>query len=102
MGIKWQDIYIATKEDLQETFTEDNIEYHRFSYHANQGYFEISLPSSHCYLIDTDSTVELIATHIAHQSADLKPGSHIRVKAFEGLNKGAIAMHSVNLQDSNA
>lgn len=91
---QWRDIYIATREDLQETFTDKSVEYYRFSYTANQGYFEISLPSAICYLIDTDSTVELLASHIAQRLATQKPDKTIRVVAFEGLNKGAIATHS--------
>ncbi|WP_257262996.1 6-carboxytetrahydropterin synthase [Endozoicomonas sp. ONNA2] len=91
---QWRDIYIATKEDLQGSFSEDDVEHYRFSYTANQGYFELSLPRSHCYLIDTDSTVELIASHIARCLAGRNPDKSIRVAAFEGLNKGAIAMYS--------
>lgn len=91
---QWRDIYIATREDLRETFTEKSVEYYRFSYTANQGYFEISLPGTYCYLIDTDSTVELLASHIAQSLSTQKTGKTIRVVAFEGLNKGAIATHS--------
>ncbi|MFK0569620.1 6-pyruvoyl trahydropterin synthase family protein [Endozoicomonas sp.] len=92
----WRDIYIATREDLQETFTEKGMEHYRFSYTANQGHFEISLPVANCYLIDTDSTVELLASHIAQSLATQLPGKTIRVAAFEGLNKGAIATHSAD------
>ncbi|USE37465.1 6-carboxytetrahydropterin synthase [Endozoicomonas sp. SCSIO W0465] len=91
---QWRDIYIATKEDLLGSYTRDNVEYYRFGYTANQGYFEISLPSTDCYLIDTDTTVELLARHIALCLSEQNPGKTIRVVAFEGLNKGAIAMHS--------
>ncbi|MGO0308381.1 6-carboxytetrahydropterin synthase [Endozoicomonas acroporae] len=91
---KWRDIYVATKEDLKDSFTDNNLDHYRFSYTAKQGYFELSLPSAHCYIIDTDSTVELLASHIARSLAERKPGKTIRVVAFEGLNKGAIAMHS--------
>ncbi len=92
---QWRDIYIATKEDLVDSFTNNNLEYYRFCYTANQGYFELSLPCMNCYLIDTDSTVELLANHIALCLAEQKPGKTIQVVAFEGLNKGAIATHSV-------
>ena len=36
---QWRDIYIATQEDLLETFTDGGIDYHRFGYTANQGEF---------------------------------------------------------------
>lgn len=97
---QWRDIYIATREDLQETFTKKGVEYYRFSYTANQGFFELSLPSTYCYLIDTDSTVELLASHIAQSLSTQKSGKSIRVVAFEGLNKGAIATHSLKYQHS--
>ena len=88
---QWRDIYIATQEDLRETFTDDGVEYHRFGYTANQGEFEISLPCASCYLIATDSTVELLARHMARCLSEQQPGKSIRVVAFEGVNKGAIA-----------
>jgi hypothetical protein len=40
--------------------------------------------------MDTDTTVELIAHHIAHKTRQQNPESVIRVKAYEGINKGAI------------
>jgi len=94
---QWRDIYIATQEDLLATFTDDGIEYHRFGYTANQGQFEISLPRVCCYLIETDSTVELLASHMAKSLSERNPGKSIRVVAFEGVNKGAIATCSTDL-----
>ena len=91
---QWRDIYIATQEDLRDTFTDDGVEYHRFGYTANQGEFEISLPCASCYLIATDSTVELLARHMAQCLSEQQPGKSIRVVAFEGVNKGAIATAS--------
>lgn len=88
---QWRDIYIATEEDLLETFTDGGIDYHRFGYIANQGEFEISLPCASCYLIATDSTVELLANHMATRLSKHQPGKTVRVVAFEGVNKGAIA-----------
>ena len=93
---RWCDIYIATQEDLAETFTDNGIEYHRFAYTANQGKFEINLPRACCYLIETDSTVELLANHMANSLSERNPGKSIRVVAFEGVNKGAIAARSTD------
>ena len=87
----WRDIYIATREDLQEVLSTDGVEYYRFSYTSDQGYFELTLPASRCYLIDTDSTVELLAEHMVKQLAELKPNQSIKVLAYEGHNKGACA-----------
>ena len=62
-----------------------------FQYEARQGDFRLSLPKDHVYLIDTDSTVEFIAQHIASQLKKENPSDTFVVKAFEGLGKGAIA-----------
>ena len=84
---KWHDIYIANKIDLKD---ESNGQYH-FSYTSPQGNFSLSLPKSCCYLIDTDSTVENIAQHVADQLRQNYPNDSITVRAFEGVAKGAIA-----------
>ena len=87
----WKDIYIGTREDLTGTPQHAGASYYQFNYEAEQGPFEITLPQRCCYLIDTDSTVEFIAHHIAQKTRQENPESSIRVKAYEGINKGAIA-----------
>jgi 6-pyruvoyl-tetrahydropterin synthase len=87
----WRDIYIGSREDLVKQFEENEQTYLLFAYKAEQGNFEITLPKSICYLIDCDTTVELLAWHIAQRTRQLHPESFIRVKAYEGLDKGAIA-----------
>lgn len=87
----FQDIYIGTKQDLIETSQMDAIDYHHYRYHAAQGEFALTLPAKQCYLIDSDSTVEEIATHIAEQLAAQDPHNQYTVYAYEGVNKGAIA-----------
>lgn len=84
---RWRDIYIATEEDLQS----QSASHYQFRYQAAQGQFELSLAKSHCYLIDTDTTVENIAQHICQQIKLSKPEALVRVKAYEGIGKGAIA-----------
>ena len=88
---RWQDIYIGTRCDIQSEPIYDNVPYYKFSYISQQGPFELTIPQSCCYLIDTDSTVELIAQHFADATKRERPTSAIRVKAFEGIHKGAIA-----------
>ena len=87
----WQDIYIATREDLLQTKHHNHRDYHTFGYTSDQGYFELTIPSDACYLIDTDTTVELLAEHIASELSAKHPGKRIRVTAYEGFNKGAIS-----------
>lgn len=86
---KWKDIYLGTREDL--LVEHDNDTNLVFQYEAQQGEFRLSLPRDCVYLIDTDSTVEFIAQHIADQQKKKYPPDSFVVKAFEGLGKGAIA-----------
>ncbi len=80
------DIYIGTLAHRVDSGTQ-----HRYVYDAPQGHFELSLPARYCYDIDTESTVERIAQHIAQQTRAQYPGDAIEVRAFEGIGKGAIA-----------
>ncbi len=88
---RWKDIYLGTRGDLLETFDRDGIAHCRFGYTASQGRFELVLPRARCDLVDTDSTVENLARHIADALAQDHPGSRFRVRAFEGVDKGAVA-----------
>ena len=89
---RWRDIYIGTSSDLLEEFDRDDIRYCRFGYTANQGLFQLELPAASVYLIDTDSTVENLAQHIADQLKAEHPASSFRVFAYEGVEKGAIGV----------
>lgn len=88
---RWRDIYIGTRADIAATPVHGDSPYYHFAYVSQQGPFELTIPQDRCYLIDTDSTVELIAQHFAQATKAERPNSVIRVKAFEGINKGAIA-----------
>lgn len=87
----WRDIYIGTAEDLQKDFEDDAIQYFEFAYRSEQGEFSLVIPAERCHIMEQDSTVELIAQHIADQLKEKHPKSEIEVRAFEGVNKGAIA-----------
>lgn len=86
---RWADIYIGSEEDLISISSDAKPQMH-FAYDAPQGHFELTLPQSACYMIDSDTTVECIAAHIAKVLQSENPDSSITVKAFEGLHKGAI------------
>ncbi|MFN3714713.1 MAG: 6-pyruvoyl trahydropterin synthase family protein [Alcanivoracaceae bacterium] len=88
---RWEDIYIGTDADLEGTYYIDETPHHRFRYESGQGMFELLIPEDHCYMINTDSTVEQLAAHIASELAREAPGKHFRVRAFEGVAKGALA-----------
>lgn len=88
----WQDIYVGSEEDVtQRWVTENGTAYVTFEYEANQGEFALTLPERRVYMLDSDTTVELIAAHIAEQLKAEFPEDIIRVKAYEGVGKGAIA-----------
>ena len=96
---KWADIYIGTKEDVipETAKTLDNTHIDvglpkniSFEYRSAQGKFYLSIPKSSSYVINTDTTVELIAHHIAQTLKQENPDHTYRVKAYEGLSKGAI------------
>ncbi len=83
------DSYIATESHIDEQFELNDIEHIRLAYMAEQGEFSISLPRSQVVIMPDISTVENIATYIAESIAKEMPGN-IMVKAFEGVEKGAI------------
>lgn len=84
---RWADIYLGSEEDL---ISNDNNQL-LFRYSAQQGEFELSLPESRNYMMNTDTTVEFIARHLADTIKQQHPTSQVKVRAFEGVNKGAIA-----------
>jgi len=97
---RWADIYLGSIEDrvalaqLQLGGTESNLspDHHLgFRYCAPQGEFQLAIPAICCELIDTDTTVELLADYILRQLENRFPGTALRVVAYEGVGKGAIA-----------
>ncbi len=90
---QWRDIYIGSREDISQTWTDqDGVSYVSFSYDANQGEFSLTLPRERVWLLDTDTTVELIAAYLADEIKQTRPQDQVRVKAYEGVGKGAIAL----------
>ncbi|MCP4995427.1 MAG: hypothetical protein GY934_16865 [Gammaproteobacteria bacterium] len=89
---RWRDIYIGNRDDLIDEHEESGNRYYRFGYQAPQGRFELSLPSDRCYLIDTDSTVENLAQHIADRLKSGHPDSDFQILAYEGVDKGAMGV----------
>ena len=88
---RWRDVYIGTRANLLGTHVVGNSSYCRFGYGGTQGEFALELPTNRCYLVDTDSTVENLARHVADRLAVEHPGPRYRVRAFEGVDKGAVA-----------
>lgn len=87
---QWRDKYIGTREDLVNRNEDHGRLY--FSYESPQGKFSLGLPKQTCYVMDTDSTVENIAQHIANELKHRHPEDNFTVYAYEGVDKGAIGV----------
>ncbi len=87
----WKDIYLATKEDLKAETKIADFDCWQFEYQANQGEFKLTLPKSRCFLLETDTTIELIVDFLAAYLKQQAPLLEFKVKAFEGVDKGALA-----------
>jgi 6-pyruvoyl-tetrahydropterin synthase len=88
----FRNAYIGTREDIKSEKLIDGKGHTTFEYSADQGKFSVTLPTKRVYIIESDSTVELIAAHIADACKAKEPGNHYLIKAFEGVGKGAIAI----------
>lgn len=98
---RWQDIYIATDSDKinvadaelsASALSKLNDNFQTFAYFAPQGRFDIAVENQVLELVDCDSTVELLADFIARQlKLTCLADESIRVVAYEGVAKGAIA-----------
>jgi hypothetical protein len=83
---RWRDITIFSREDLVAApagLTGS-------AYRAAQGDFLLELPRERCYVVDTDTTIENLAQHVAETLARENPGRHIEARVFEGIDKGAL------------
>lgn len=83
----WKTAYIGTREDIDR---EEHGMTH-FAYHCQQGTFTLAYPAARCRIIDTDSTVECIAGFIAQTLKKQNAVATFTVRAYEGVQKGAIA-----------
>ena len=83
----WKTAYLVTRADIR---AEKNgmLE---MGYEAGEGSFALTYPSHRCRILETDSTVEQIATHIATTLKAREPAAAFRVRAYEGVHKGAAA-----------
>lgn len=85
---RWQGIFIGQREDQQAGRADGRL---HFAYAAEQGHFEMIVDAARCVVLDGPPTVENIADHIAEALAREHTGHAIRVRAYEGVGKGAIA-----------
>lgn len=86
----WHGKYLANKDDVKESFTENQIDYTTFEYNALQGRFKLTIPTICCYLIDGETTIEHLSQHICN-TLTKQTGKQLKIFAYEGVNKGAIS-----------
>jgi len=89
VALIWKDIYLATEADIKDRISIESLDYLVFEYHANQGLFQLTIPERRCFLMKTDTTVELIATFLAEYIKQKCVNAKIKVQAYEGVDKGA-------------
>ena len=75
---------------LPRQWEQDGLRYHEYSYSGAQGNFELQIPAERCYIIESDSTIENLAQHVADVLREEQPGHSYEVRAFEGIGKGAV------------
>ncbi|WP_323894954.1 6-pyruvoyl trahydropterin synthase family protein [Aeromonas veronii] len=97
---RWGDIYLGTEEDkvaltelaLSPRANAQLGEHHTgFKYMAPQGLFQLAIPTAEVEMIDTDTTVELLACYIAREVKKMVGDKFVKIVAYEGVGKGAIA-----------
>jgi len=96
---RWKDIYIGSEEDLDQNllnqFCEEHAllhdDYVAFSYSASQGDYQLVCPASLTDVIDRDTTVECLAEFMLEVMQQTDKTSNLKVMAYEGVSKGAIA-----------
>jgi len=97
---RWADIYLGTQEDkvalselaLSELAKAHLGEHHLgFKYVAPQGLFQLAMPAAEVEMIDTDTTIELLAHYIAREVKKQVGDKFVKIVAYEGVGKGAIA-----------
>lgn len=97
---RWSDIYLGTREDEvaldslslgADAAVATKQTHIAFAYVAPQGRFELAMPRGDVEVIDTDTTVELLAHFIAREVKAQVGEKFLKVVAYEGVGKGAIA-----------
>lgn len=88
---------IINKEQVMASLPDDfgiptKCPFVEIQYQGNQGMFRAVLPSEEIYVLPIESTVENLSSHFAKViRSQTSPKDRIKVKAYEGINKGAIS-----------
>ncbi|NQD37516.1 hypothetical protein HPT27_10795 [Permianibacter sp. IMCC34836] len=92
---RFHDIYLVTRSHI-ETETVDNhagtvTPMLNLRYRSREGEYTLRLPKARCHVLDGETTVEQIAAYLAQQTKQESGAAQVRVRAFEGVQKGALA-----------
>ncbi|ANO33148.1 hypothetical protein A6E01_07970 [Vibrio breoganii] len=98
---RWEDIYLGSQEDqvpvaeLSLSTRSDEISdqsHYAFKYNAPQGEFELAIPKVETEVLQSDTTIELLVNFFADEvNKDLSTAQTLKVVAYEGVGKGAVA-----------
>ncbi|GGB16223.1 6-carboxytetrahydropterin synthase [Agarivorans gilvus] len=95
-AMRWRNIYLGSEEDKVEPSlvsfyqAQDWQQHYAFAYESPQGKFELVIPKNETDILPCETTVENLAAYIARTLAKVLNGHELRVRAYEGVGKGAI------------
>lgn len=84
---QWAHAYLVTNSDVTGNEGANTV----LAYTSAQGRFRLSYPTARCHFMETDSTIECIAAHLAGMLKMQSPANSYKVRAYEGVHKGASA-----------
>ena len=87
---RFHDIYLATKSHVYGEAMDGTHPMVLLRYRAQEGDYYLNLPKARCYVMNSVTTVENIARYIAETTQAECGVDKVRVRAFEGVQKGAI------------
>lgn len=88
---RFHDIYIVTANHIHGEAFDGETPMLLLRYRSEEGEYFLNLPKKRCHVIDTESTVEHIAAHIAEVTQRESGANKVTVRAYEGVMKGAVA-----------
>lgn len=101
---RFHDIYLVTRAHIVGEFvdggsTQAETAMLDLRYRSREGEYRLRLPKARCHVLEGETTVEQIAAYLAQATQrELSPAQHlaqqhsrVQVRAFEGVQKGALA-----------
>jgi 6-pyruvoyl-tetrahydropterin synthase len=89
---RWKNIYLVSLDNIKKSIRIKKTDYWVIQYVASQGAFQLMMPQEQCYIIKTETTIELIALYLtSYLKTQLNSSDSIKVCVYEGVDKGACA-----------